>query len=360
MRVKISRWETGRNVPEELSRELLCAAFGCSEQDLGFDESAAPLEGLGHPPATHRGIITPESLSIYDSLLEQYARLDALAGPRAAIGPVREHLRNLEGLLVQADTALKGAVARLGARYTEMAGWLAQDSGDHVAAASWSAKAAGLASQVDDPLLTSYVWMRRSNVATDAGYSSHARHAAEGHAAEGLLFAEGALSRPEHLPANLQALAYRQRAHAHALAGQDKEADRAIDHALAIADQSGEESGLAPYCSLSYVRSEAASAMVRLGRPDRAVELLTDALLAWPADQARDRGIGLARLARAQLLAGELDHACALGHDATSAIESAVSARALSELERLRVALTPKRDRAAAQLSDRLRPVLLR
>ncbi|MFC7344978.1 hypothetical protein [Saccharopolyspora griseoalba] len=350
LRTSLSRWENGHNVPDESSRELLCAALGCSEDELGVGESSAPVGGSEpQPTVSSTAAITPDTLHIYRNLLGMYAQLDASAGPRAAIGPVREQLRTLEGLLHQASAPMRSELAELAARYAELGGWLAQDNGDSAAAASWSAKAADLAALTGNANLVSYVWMRRSNVATDAGQAH-----------EGLLLADGALAQADRLPADLQALAYRQHAHAYALRGDELQTGRAIDRALDITVHSTDASDLAPYCGVSYIQSEAASAWVRLGRPDRAVGLLDDALRNWPAEQARDHGIGLARLAHAVLLAGELDRACGLGHQAADAVQAIPSARALDELEQLRGTLHQYRRNqpTVAELSDRLRLIL--
>lgn len=349
LRVMLSRWENGHNVPDAESRELLSAALGCDEYDLGVGESGAPIEGLEPTPTTrYSASITPETLTIYETLLQQYASLDALVGPAAAIGPVREQLRTLEGLLPQASCNLRSSIVKLAARYAELAGWLAQDSGDSTAAASWSAKAADLSAEAGDVQLSSYIWARRSNIASEAG-----------HAAEALLLADGALASADQLPADLLAVGLRQQGHAHALLGDERAAGRAMDAALDTATHATEMSGIAVYCTPAYVQSEAAAAWTRLGRPDRATALLDDALLRWPPEQARDRAIGLARLARAYLLAGEVEHACALGHDAIASVQNAMSARALDQLAQLRTSLRPMRgQRTAAEVSDRLRQIL--
>ncbi|GGI76852.1 hypothetical protein GCM10011581_12430 [Saccharopolyspora subtropica] len=347
LRVKLSRWENGRNVPEESSRKLLCWVLDCPEEALGLDDSAAPIDGIDPPPTVpYRGAITPETLRIYVTMLDQYAQLDALVGPLAAVGAVREQLRTLEGMLQQTSGSLRIEVARVGARYAEFAGWLAQDSGDYAAAASWSSKAADLAAEAGDPLLSSYIWMRRSNVATDTG-----------HAAEGLLLAHSAVS--EAITSDLRALALRQQANAHAIAGRERDAGIAIDQALDEVVSGSETSGLAPYCGASYLQSEGAAAWVRLGRPDRAIALLTEALQQWPDNQARDRGIGLSRLARAHLLSGDLELACVVGHQALEAVQAAISTRAFAELDLLRKALQPlRRQHEATELSDRIRSIL--
>lgn len=75
LRTKLSRWENGHNVPDEVARELLCAALGCSEVELGVGESSAPVGGLEPPPSpTSSAAITPDTLQIYKTLLQQYAQ----------------------------------------------------------------------------------------------------------------------------------------------------------------------------------------------------------------------------------------------------------------------------------------------
>lgn len=72
LRTSLSRWENGHNVPDESSRELLCAALGCAEEALGVGESSAPVGG-SEPPKTASSpvAITPDTLEIYQKLLGQ-------------------------------------------------------------------------------------------------------------------------------------------------------------------------------------------------------------------------------------------------------------------------------------------------
>ncbi|MEY8040079.1 helix-turn-helix domain-containing protein [Saccharopolyspora cebuensis] len=346
LRTSLSRWENGHHVPDPRMRALLCSVLRCSERELGLDESANPsVEHEPAPPAAHAGATTPETLTIFEEMLTSYARLDALVGPGAAIGSVREGVRTLDGMLRRASSELRPRVAATTARYVELAGWLAQDAGDRAAAASWSARATDLATLAGDPHLASYVWMRRSSASTDSGLDD-----------DGLLFAE--VARTQAVTSDLRALAWRQQAYAHALAGRQREAAAAIAAALDHVASGGDLSGLAPYCGVPYVLSETAASWIVLGRPDRAVHALEEALPAWPAEQGRDRAIGLARLARAQLLGGDLDAAVARGSEAVLAIRSARSARALAEIDRLRDALQKQSTGAARVLVDQIRCTL--
>jgi hypothetical protein len=77
--------------------------------------------------------------------------------------------------------------------------------------------------------------------------------------------------------------------------------------------EAGEPEPFANYCTSQYVQMEGANAFNRLGRPDRAVSLLRNALQSWPGHDQRDRGTALARLATAHMQAGEVEAACHAG-----------------------------------------------
>jgi len=121
----------------------------------------------------------------------------------------------------------------------------------------------------------------------------------------------------------------------------------------------GEPEPLAVYCTPSYLQMEAAGCWSRLGRPDRAAQLLSSALATWPSRDQRDRGIGLARLAAAHAMAGVIDGACTVARDAVGVVHLAPSARAIAELGRLRARLAPHRQhREVADLTDELRSLI--
>lgn len=202
-------------------------------------------------------VVTPDALSVFETLLAAFIQADAVLGPRAAIGGVREQLRVLDALLPAAPSGMRESLLNLGARYAEFAGWLSQDSGDLRSAARWSIKALDMAAELGDGHLTSYIWMRRSNIATDAGEP-----------AGSLTLARAALREGSAgLPPQLKALGLRQLANASAVNGNASDCARAIDDALAVldSDQDAYSGPFAGYCNHAYLRSEGASCWMRLG-----------------------------------------------------------------------------------------------
>ena len=92
---------------------------------------------------------------------------------------------------------------RLGSQFAEFCGWLYHDSGDYESAMYWTDRALEYAVELDDRRVISYVLMRKSNIATDAGQPGH-----------GLGLANAALKQDQQLTPRLRAVALRQRANA--------------------------------------------------------------------------------------------------------------------------------------------------
>jgi hypothetical protein len=262
----------------------------------------------------------------------EYGRADNLLGSRHLLGVVVAQLATVEQACASARGPIRAELLAIGARYAECAGWLHQDSGDLSAAHRWSSRALDYAYELGDVQLTSYVLMRRSNVATDAGDSG-----------AGLGLANAALREADRLTPGLRAMAFRQQAHAHALAGEPEDCARAIDAALMEVTAPAADDGLTVYCTPSYVAMEAGDAWMRLGRPVEAVRIYEEGMRDWPGGFERDRGLCLSRLAVAHAECGNVEQAAAIGRRAVATVRAASSARAAAQLRQLRLRLTPHR-----------------
>jgi transcriptional regulator with XRE-family HTH domain len=346
LKTRLSKWENGHATPGEFYCGLLCSVFGVTRDELGFgpDEvsDVGPLE-LGTVPAL---TVTPDVVRFLEEVFAQYVRADRLLGPRTVLGVVREQCKMLAGLIASAREPIRSDLLRVGTRFYEFCGWLAQDTGDFAAAESLSARALDMTFEAGNTWFASYVFMRRSNIATDAGRYS-----------DGLGLAQAALKAGAGQGTRLRALGLRQQANALALSGDERGAMTAIEQALeSVAAPLDPQEAPAAYCTLPFVQMEGAACWTRLGRPDRAVTLLVSALDGWPDEDQRDRGIGVARLAIAHSLAGSVEEACSVGQEALAVVRAAPSARALTELERLRVRLAPwRRMPAVTELTDHIR-----
>ncbi len=302
LRTMVSNWENGKRSVGPEYQKLLAAVHGVSAQDLFSGETAGPVltsvETLCLPtPETSPGL----AAHLW-TVLSEYVRADNLMGPRYLLDVATTQVGLIERTAAGARGETRRELLRVGTQFAEFAGWLHQDAGQSAAAQQWSSRALDYAHELGDPWLTSYVFMRKSNIATDAG-----------DAATGLGLANAALREADRLTPGLRAVALRQRAHAHALAGEAEECARAVDDALAAIEMPGEVDAMTSYCTRSYVEMEAANAWVQLGRADKAVPVYERGLQRWPQGLERDRGLCLSRLAFAHADLGEVDQAAAIG-----------------------------------------------
>jgi len=280
--------------------------------------------------------VGPELLDHLDRVFDDCARTDNLAGPRYVGGTVTQQLTMLDELCSQTNGRTRDELLARAARYAELAGWLHQDAGNLDAALYWSDRAMEYAQVLDDPHLTSYILMRKSNVTTDAHQAGRAL---------GLVTA--ALRHPDRLTPRLRAVALRQQAVASALAGEADACGRAVDAAMAEAVQAAAgptgEPELASYCTPAYIAMEAGACWTQLAVADKAITALRQGLDDCPAAQQRDRGLGLARLASAHAVAGDPEQACTVAHQAVAVSVRTASARTITELRSLRGRLAPWR-----------------
>jgi len=184
------------------------------------------------------------------------------------------------------------------------------------------------AQEANDPLMVSYVLMRRSNLASGLG---------EGPRALGL--ARAALRGAALLTPRARALALRQEARGHALAGDDLLAGRALETArdeaaLGQAQLFGDET-LTGYCTPAFIEMEAADCWMQLGQPGKAVAVFEQGLSGWPDSYPRDRGLHLARLSTAHAADLDPERACSVAREAVLIARATGSGRALAELQRL-------------------------
>jgi tetratricopeptide (TPR) repeat protein len=225
----------------------------------------------------------------------------------------------------------------LACRYQEFLGWLYQDSGQPEYAMVWTSRAYDLGLELGDPQVTSYLLMRRSNIATDAGDPAQA-----------LVLADTALREDPAIQGTMKAVILRQRAHASAALGDERGCANAIDQAFEALTLPDELQSLAPYCTPQYVAMEGGTCWLTLNRPDRALATFTQVLDVWPEDARRDHGLSLARLAVAYTGARELEEACRIGQQALHVVTITASARTILELRRLRQQLRAWRRHPAA------------
>jgi hypothetical protein len=214
----------------------------------------------------------------------------------------------------------------------QLASWLNQDSGSARAATHWADRAMEWAQEAANPLMVSYVLVRKADQA-----------AAMRDAARTIGLAQCALQPRRRLTSRGRAVALQQLAVGQALAGDESASQRALDSAAQLAERSQQEGDQGPgrYCTPAYVEIQRAATWIELGRPERAITLFEDSLARLPSVHRRDRGVYLARLASAYALNGSPDVSVRKGWEALAVAHATGSRRITSELGQLRTRLAP-------------------
>jgi transcriptional regulator with XRE-family HTH domain len=327
LKSQLTRWENGRQAPGREYQALFRLVYGMTDEELGFPAASESEESIPvYIPA-----LSSDSLAYAGVLLEAHIQADNLLGPHLVIPVVEQQAAQLRAAAREARGPMRRSIVEMAFRYHEFLGWLMQDAGRHDAAMVNTARAQDLAVELRDPILSAYVLMRRSNIASDADDPGLA-----------VALTEAALTDSAALPPKVLALVLRQQANAHAGLGDDVAAASSIDRAFdVVARQDSDGSALAAYCTEPYVAMEAGTSWLTLGQHDRALEAFTWGGDAWPEALRRDRGLALARRATAHAAQGDVDQACSVGALAVGICRETGSARTLRELRRLRTFLRP-------------------
>lgn len=324
LRVMISRWENGKEVPDTSYRLLLQKAFKLPAEALGFDDervteiSLTPLAALVHRGAS-RLQFSDDARGYFRGQFVEHVRMDNLAGPGLVIETVLIQYRQLRTLAERSPAE----TLQLAANFAELAGWLHQDSGDLSLALKYADESVDLAEATGKVDLLAYTLMRKSNVLSAVGDHQRA-----------ILTARRALAMAERSVPHLAAVCLRQVALANSHLGHEIAARTALDRALELATPTVEiNNELSSYCTTSYVQMEGASCLLVLGHPESAVKLCTDALFTWPVEIVRDKAVCFARLAIGYLDLHQLDDACESAMLAIHHVQATPSARTLHLLQ---------------------------
>ena len=330
LKTMLSRWENAR-APRMTAdnRRLLRMVYRKTDDELGVIPAEPDLQRqVVHASAP----VTRETLEYFDILFNVHTGADNAMGPHHVIGIVDHQAKEITAALREAPIRLREELAFRGSRYQEFLGWLHQDAGHLDRAMVCTDRARDLALEVDAPDLTSYLLMRKSNIASDAGNHPLA-----------LRLADAALNGSDLLPPGVRGAALRQKANALAGLGEVARCREVIDEALTAVDRQDVAGSLAPYCTTSYVAMEASTCWLQLNQPERALDVLQRAGMEWPEAFRRDHGLSTARLARAYAALDDPTLACENAREALMAAQITRSARSLRELRLLCMQLQPWR-----------------
>ncbi len=328
LKTYVSRWENGKVTPDAAYRKVLRAIYGLTDAELGFQRGdyVVPLPSLSGAP-----LVDTEVLRYFQNVLREHIIGDNLMGPLHLIEVVKMQAKTLESAAREARGSIRPELLNTACHYHEFLGWLYQNAGNTEAAMRFSDHAMDYAVELNDPMISTYLLMRKSNIATDAGAPDRA-----------LALADAALSRGPKPSPRLEAVVLRQKANAYAALGDAARCAEAIGMAYEAVNQDDPiGSQLASYCTEQYLEMEAAACWTQLNHPEQALSVFQKSLSEWPAALRRDRGLSLARLASACAASGEVARACAIGEEAVQVARVTGSARTTRELHRLRRGLQP-------------------
>ncbi|WP_369371716.1 helix-turn-helix domain-containing protein [Promicromonospora sp. Populi] len=328
---QLSRIESGRNKVRDLDRlRAYAATLQIPPSLLWFDAEQTRRPARRARRATlPGGIPRPSSTAATDSsmtkalltTLRQYSTADNMYGPGSMLPLAGAQMSFIESLLPTAVGAERFRLLYVGARFAEFTGWLNQDGGDLRAAMAWSDRALDMAREARNAAMVSYILMRKSHIALDAGLPDLV-----------LTLAQAAAEVPGELTPRMRALAARQEAHAYAMFGDHDACTRALDRAFEMAAEPADDRDIARYCTPNYIEMEAAHAWAELGKPDMALDVLQSSLVAWEPDFRRDLGMGLARFAIAHARTGAPDDALDIALESIRIVGDTGSARTARQL----------------------------
>src|SRR4051794_8441756 len=290
LKTELSRWENGHKTPEACYRKLFRIIYGLTDEELGFPTDSASLV-----PCLALPVFSHPVVDYYARMFRDHIRADSQMGPRYVLPVVEQQVKTLVPLVRELRGEDRRSAVDLVCRYEEFLGWLYQDSGQPELAVAWTSRAHDLGLELSDPRTTSYLLMRRSNIATDAGDPAQA-----------LALAEAALREHAGVNGSTKAVILRQKANACAALGDERGCASAIDaafEALALPDESPDQ---ASYCTTQYVAMEGGTCWLTLNKPERALTTFAEADDIWPEASRRDHGLFMARLAIAYTANGDL------------------------------------------------------
>ncbi|MFJ1550566.1 helix-turn-helix domain-containing protein [Streptomyces sp. NPDC088246] len=284
----------------------------------------------------------------YTHLRRVLIQTDNLIGPRHVLPALEQHLPRLSVRRRAAHSSEAVQLLALETRYEELAGWLAQDIGDERSAHGHTAKALDASHITGDSDLTACILSRKAQLAVDTGHPADA------------LGLAAAARRTARSGSRLEVIAVMHQAHAHAVLGDANESLRTYDTALDLLGRADDDGVWGSWLDEAYISTGRARSLATLGQYEEAAAGFDTAITALPAVYRRDRGVYLARAARAHAGTGNTALAARIGLQAVTIAAETGSARIVGQLDRLEQALVPAaREEGVAQFRAALDRIVL-
>jgi tetratricopeptide (TPR) repeat protein len=316
--------------------------------------------GMLNPVMNNHGRVVPmrtELLTHYESLTENYRKIDYQAGARAVYGDTITHLNRLLAAADEVPSELYGRYVALLGDTAQLAAWLAIDGQDYSTARHFCSIALSSAEEGEDPALHSYV----------LGVMSYIHlHARRGNEAVKLLDSALRIANTPRFGVNpaIRSWLYEALAEAHAFAGNQVAGAQALAESERLFD--GVDANDVPHW-LGFYDAEVHATrlrgrcLLRLGARRPAIAALESACESLSGQYVRERSGTLIDLASAHLLDSDRagpdpDAAAATAQNAWHLALLTGSARNQHRIQDLLPAFTPYANLESVQsLSDELR-----
>ncbi|WP_406453450.1 XRE family transcriptional regulator [Streptomyces sp. NBC_00876] len=281
-------------------------------------------------PAQHTVQLPPDADDL--AAMNAFRSADRQTGGGRLYGAVVQHLgRRVAPRLVDVDSSPQ--VFAAAAALTEMAGWMAHDSGQDALAARHFALALSLARTSGDLPLTAHIAASSSHLALQTGDASGAAL----WATTGLDLA----GRGPRIPA-LAARLHTMHARAMAVASHHTPAAHALDRAQhALGTPADTEHPWLSQFDAAALAGESALILRDLERHDQALDHAKDAVRFREDGRARSLALSRITLAGIHVHRLDLDSAVRVGHDLLSTSPTLGSVRVVHELDNLRRLIEP-------------------
>ena len=277
--------------------------------------------------------------------------LQILSASHNSFGPHRIHTAATRELSVirdhrlRADASIRRNLLTVEALWCEFASWTAENLGAEDAATHWLEHSLDLARVAGDHALEAYVLMRQSQHAAEHGHADNARD---------LAARACAITVASERDRALSALRL---AHGHALSGDARACERALEEAHELVQRADEQGAdddprtIGRHCLPAYLSANGGQCLLILGKAPEAAELLQQALATWPTHLRQDAQMARAWLAVAYAVDDRLPEATAEGTEVLNSIAAGGSVRVLRALRSLDRAL-PKGTRSPKEVAD--------
>ncbi|MFH9964908.1 XRE family transcriptional regulator [Streptomyces mirabilis] len=327
----------GRSRVEKLAIfEQIADAFHIPGHLLGLARRPWEPEAQEAPRHDPRPVTVSDGDDDDLAAVDAFREADRQTGGGRLYSAVTQHLRDRIGPRL-VDTGTGPHIFAAAAALTEMAGWMAHDSGRDEVAARHFTRALPLARTSGDAALAANVAASSSHLALQAGDPAAAAHWAQ----TGLDITQ----RGTRIP-SLTARLHTMQARALAAAGQHAPAGRALAQAHAILDASAATRTTHPWVSpfdAAALASESALVHRDMGRYTDAMSHAKQAVSLREASRARSLALSRIALADLHLRRDDLDAAVSVGDELLATTAPTLgSVRVMHQLDGLRRQLEPR------------------